>query len=75
MPISMDQFVRNLADSGLMTSDEIQSFQAGLHEAPQEAVDLAQALVQQGRLTSYQAKMVKRGGIMPSCVFDEENIS
>jgi serine/threonine protein kinase len=58
MAISLDQFTQQLADSGLMSSEEIQSFVAALlaDDEPLDGERLARQLVRQKKLTAYQAK-------------------
>ncbi len=50
MAISLDQFTQQLADSGLMSSDEIASVVAGLRASskPLDGEELARQLVRQG---------------------------
>jgi WD40 repeat protein/serine/threonine protein kinase len=63
MTVSIEQFVNNLAASGLTTPDEIAAFQNALpgDAQPADGEALAKALVQAGRLTRYQASMVYHG--------------
>jgi serine/threonine protein kinase len=70
--LSLEQFVRYLVDSGLMTKAEISSFHHGI-EHGQRAKDgdaLARQLVEAHKLTSYQAQSVCQGKIK-NLVFDE----
>ena len=55
MAISLDQFTQQLADSGLMSSDEIASVVAGLRASskPLDSEELARQLVRQKKLTVY----------------------
>ena len=54
MAISLDQFTQQLADSGLMSSDEIASVVAGLRASskPLDGEELARQLVRQKKLTA-----------------------
>ncbi|NUQ62837.1 MAG: SUMF1/EgtB/PvdO family nonheme iron enzyme [Pirellulales bacterium] len=63
MAISLDQFTQQLAGSGLISSDEIQSFVAALpaDDKPLDAEGLARQLVGQRKLTAYQAKELYAG--------------
>jgi len=63
MSTSVEQFVERLPQSGLMSAQEIESFQQQLppRERPKDVQQLAQALVQQGKLTKYQAQAVYQG--------------
>jgi len=65
MPITLDQFIENLTRSGLITADEVRTFQEGLTAAdqPQDAQALARQLVKTGRLTRYQATAVYQGKV------------
>jgi len=61
--LSLQQFVENLARSGLMSADEVSAFQRSQRAEKQleDAQTLAQALVRAGKLTKYQAQMVYQG--------------
>ncbi len=64
MAVSLDQFVKHLTDSGLMSTDEIRQFQATLpaeKRLPNDAQPFAKELVRQKKLTSYQATAVFQG--------------
>jgi serine/threonine protein kinase len=63
MAVSLQQFINNLTQSGLMTADEVSSFRQSRppEKQPKDAQTLAQALVQAGKLTKYQAQMVYQG--------------
>ena len=60
MPISPQQFAKQLADSGLLTIDEVKSTISSLPEAqrPKDGEGLARELIKQKKLTSYQAQEV-----------------
>ena len=63
MPVTLEQFVQNLVQSGLFTADELAAFQDSLppDHRPQKPQDLARELIQAGRLTEYQAAQVYQG--------------
>ncbi len=60
MPISLDQFVRRIAGSSLMTADEVAALIDSLpaDKKPQDADQLTRGLVRQKKLTAYQAKEI-----------------
>ena len=59
----LDQFVANLARSGLVTPEALERARAQGAEGPEAdaAIRLARSLIRQGELTSYQAKKVLAG--------------
>ena len=60
MDVVVEQFIERLVASGLITTHELRQLTKRLQD-DQRAVDvggLVRALVQQGKLTSYQAKMI-----------------
>lgn len=64
MPLNLQQFVKTLAASGLMTADEVREFidrklPEELDRSDPEA--LARELVRQGRLTAFQATAIHQG--------------
>jgi len=63
MSITIEQFVERLTQSGLMSAQEIDGFQQQLppDNRPKDVQQFAQALVQQGKLTKYQAQAVYQG--------------
>lgn len=63
MSITIEQFVERLTQSGLMSAQEIDSFHKQLppDKRPKDVQQLAQALVQKGKLTKYQAQAVYQG--------------
>ena len=63
MSIFTEQFVERLTQSGLMSAREIDAFQQQLppDQQPKDVQQFAQALVQQGKLTKYQAQAVYEG--------------
>jgi serine/threonine protein kinase len=61
MPLSTDQYCQQLAESGLMTADEVAAFRQSLKEQPQDGQELARMLVRAGKLTKYQASAVYQG--------------
>jgi len=60
---SLDQFVRHLADSTLMSADEVTGLIAALPAArkPQDGEQLAKELVRQKKLTAFQAQQIYAG--------------
>src|SRR5262249_13454062 len=60
--VSREQFLRNLKDSGLYTSDDIERMLASLTDTGETNGEvLARRLVRNGMLTSYQANAVLDG--------------
>lgn len=63
MPVILDQFVQSLADSGLMSREEIQDVIECLaaKEKPRSGEELARVLYRQGKLTKFQAQAIYQG--------------
>ncbi|MGA2035202.1 MAG: SUMF1/EgtB/PvdO family nonheme iron enzyme, partial [Thermoguttaceae bacterium] len=63
MSITVEQFIERLSESGLMSAAEVSKVQDGLppHKRPKDVQQLAQVLVQQGKLTKFQATAVYQG--------------
>ena len=63
MEVILGQFTKSLANSGLMTADEVDSFIEGLppDKKPDDGKALAQILVKQNKLTKFQAQAVYQG--------------
>ena len=63
MPVSLEQFQQQLADSSLMAADEVAAMIDGLpaDKRPQNAEQLARELVRQKKLTAYQAQQLYAG--------------
>jgi serine/threonine-protein kinase len=63
MAVSLGQFVENLTKSGILTADELSSFQQSIppEKRPADAQALARALIQAKKLTKYQAQAIYRG--------------
>ena len=61
--VRLDQFVANLAKTGLVASSALDRAQSQLPDGPSSdaAVRLARLLIQQGALTTYQARKVLAG--------------
>jgi hypothetical protein len=57
MAITLQQFIERLTQSGLMSAAEVSTFQESLppDKRPTDVQQLAQALVQHGKLTKYHA--------------------
>ncbi|HEY3969633.1 MAG TPA: SUMF1/EgtB/PvdO family nonheme iron enzyme [Planctomycetaceae bacterium] len=60
MPVPLDQFVKHLEDSGILTGDTLQDF-VPPKAAPKDAEELARELVRKKKLTKFQAEEVYRG--------------
>lgn len=60
MAMELDEAVRTLSDSGLMTADEVEDFIAGLPDdrRPGDAQGLLKEMLRQKRLTKFQAQAV-----------------
>ncbi len=63
MAVTLDQFVQNLTDSGLMSVGEVAAFRENLLTAVADGETLAKLLVRQKKLTKYQATAVYQGKI------------
>ena len=63
MSVSLERFVQNLTESGLMSAADISSFQDSLptERRPKDAETLARELVRSNKLTKYQVQMVYQG--------------
>lgn len=63
MEVLLSQFIRSLAASRLMTSDEVRAFIDALprDKKPSDGKTLAQQLVRRGKLTKFQAQVVYQG--------------
>jgi serine/threonine protein kinase len=64
MPISLAQFLQNLAESGLLAAADLQPVRDGLtadHCSDGDAQELARELVRQRKLTAFQATAVYQG--------------
>jgi len=61
--VALDQFVNNLAATGLMSAAEVDGFLRALpgQDRPQDAESLARARFQAGKLTRYQAQAIYQG--------------
>jgi len=75
MGVTLQQFVDNLVQSGLMSADEVASFQRKLSSEKRlyDVQTLAMELVQAGKLTKYQAQVVYQGKIK-GLVFGEYKV-
>src|SRR6516162_7133965 len=60
MPLSVERFVEQLADSGILASDTIRDFLPP-ERHPKDAEELARELVRNKKLTKFQAEEVHRG--------------
>ena len=63
MEVLLSQFIRSLAASRLMTSDEVRGFIDALppDRKPNDGKTLAQELVRRGKLTKFQAQAIYQG--------------
>lgn len=63
MAVSLEQFSSHLADSGLLSQQELQSFLATLPEGekPTDGEQLAKRLVKEKKISAYQAQVVYSG--------------
>lgn len=63
MAVPVREFIARLAESGLMSAEELSSFRRGLplDQQPTDAQAFAQTLVEEGKLTEYQATAICRG--------------
>jgi len=63
MAISLEEFVKNLVRSGLLSAAEVSSFQESFppEKRPHDAEGLARELIRAGKLTKYQAAAVYKG--------------
>ena len=63
MPVSLEQFTKNLIDSGVMTSELVTSFIAALsaESKPADGEQLAKRLVKEKKISAYQAQVVYSG--------------
>jgi hypothetical protein len=63
MGVALDEFVRSLSDCGLMTAEEVEAFLRGLpaDRHPQDARELAKAMLRYNKLTKFQVQTVYEG--------------
>jgi serine/threonine protein kinase len=63
MPVTVEQFVECLTHSGLMAVDEIRAVQGGYRDAERywDVESLCKELVRRGKITSYQAQVLRQG--------------
>ncbi len=63
MAITVQEFIERITVSGLMSAAEVSTFQDSLppDKRPKDLQQLAQALVQQGKLTRYQVQAIYKG--------------
>src|SRR5687768_14368917 len=63
MPISLDEFVKRLAESGLLPEDELRALIETLSgpSRPTNGRELAEELVRRSKLTAFQAAHVEKG--------------
>src|SRR5262245_31989891 len=63
MALALDQFVRRVADSGVLSAEEVSAFIESLSagQRPGDAQQLARLLVRAKKLTAYQAQTIYSG--------------
>ncbi len=61
MSLPAEQFLQGLADSGLMSADDLQTLRAEASPQTTSGEELAEQLVHSGRLTRYQAQALLKG--------------
>ncbi len=61
MPVSLEQFVEQLAASRLMSSAEVEALMAALPKRSRDAEHLARELVRHKKLTAFQAQQIYAG--------------
>ena len=63
MAVTLEQFVANLIQSGLMSAEDVSSFQESFppDKRPTDVQGLARELVHAGKVTKYQAAAIYRG--------------
>ena len=61
METSLEQFQAQLVESGLLSAEDITSATDGLSAPPQNAKDLARLLIEQKKLTKFQAQQIHQG--------------
>jgi len=60
MPVALDQFVKQLEDSGILTGETLKDF-VPPNASPKDAEELARELVRQKKLTKFQAEEAYKG--------------
>lgn len=65
MAVSVEEFVRGIVRSGLMSEEYIIGFVDGLPEdkRPKDSQDLAKSLIAHKKLTAYQAERIEKGEV------------
>ena len=61
MALGLDQFTKQLTDSGLLSADGLSTFVDTLSEQPTTSESLACSLFEAGKLTPYQATAIWKG--------------
>jgi len=64
MAIALEQFVKQLEDSGILAGDTLKDF-IPPKGSPKDAEDLAKALVRQKKLTKFQAEELSHRKVPP----------
>src|SRR4051812_13034243 len=60
MPVALEQFVKNLEDSGIVSPSKLSNFLPP-KATPKDAQELARQLVKQKQLTKYQVQEIYQG--------------
>ncbi len=61
MDISVQQFIQNLSDSGVLSDDDLAALHQTLADGPKSVEELASELIQQNKLTQYQINQIISG--------------
>ncbi|MBB76396.1 MAG: hypothetical protein CMJ75_17965 [Planctomycetaceae bacterium] len=62
MAIALEQFVKSVSDSGILSGREMDAVRSAMASQPLEVQDFARELVNQGKLTIFQARNIVAGG-------------
>src|SRR5688572_30475440 len=61
MPLSLEQFAKQVADSSLMSPQDVQAVVSASAPPPADGEQLARLLVKQKKLSAYQAQQIYSG--------------
>ena len=62
MAIGLEQFVKSVSDSGILSGQEMDAVRSRMASQSLEVQDFARELVNQGKLTIFQARNIVAGG-------------
>ncbi|MEE3368358.1 MAG: serine/threonine-protein kinase [Planctomycetota bacterium] len=62
MAIALEQFVKSVSDSGILSGREMEAVRSAMASQPLEVQDFARELVNKGKLTIFQARNIVAGG-------------